>query len=64
MRSLRRVRVSRLPFVARSTACFLLLVVACGGPRTYPGEGDVVDRAAWTALARALFNLDEMITKG
>jgi hypothetical protein len=26
-------------------------------------EGDVNERAAWTALARALFNLDEMITK-
>jgi len=29
-----------------------------------PGEGDVAARAAWTALSRALFNLDEMITKG
>jgi hypothetical protein len=28
-----------------------------------PGEGDAVERAAWTALARALFNLDEAITK-
>lgn len=28
------------------------------------GAGDVVERAAWTALARALLNLDEMITKG
>jgi hypothetical protein len=28
-----------------------------------PGEGDVNDRAAWTALARVLFNLDEMIVK-
>jgi hypothetical protein len=28
------------------------------------GEGDVIERAAWTALARALFNLDEVITKG
>ena len=28
------------------------------------GEGDVKDRAAWTALARALFNLDEAVTKG
>jgi hypothetical protein len=26
-------------------------------------EGDVNERAAWTTLARALFNLDEMITK-
>ncbi len=28
------------------------------------GEGDPVQRAAWTALARALFNTDEAITKG
>ncbi len=28
------------------------------------GPGDVAERAAWTALARALLNLDEMITKG
>jgi hypothetical protein len=28
------------------------------------GAGDVNERAAWTALARALFNLDETITKG
>jgi hypothetical protein len=27
------------------------------------GSGDVHERAAWTALARALFNLDEMIVK-
>jgi hypothetical protein len=29
-----------------------------------PGPGDVTERAAWTALARALFNLDEAIVKG
>ncbi|MBI5774380.1 MAG: PSD1 domain-containing protein [Verrucomicrobia bacterium] len=29
-----------------------------------PGEGDANERAAWAALARALFNLDEAITKG
>ncbi|MBI3416456.1 MAG: PSD1 domain-containing protein [Verrucomicrobia bacterium] len=28
------------------------------------GSGDLTERAAWTALARALLNLDEMITKG
>jgi Protein of unknown function (DUF1553) len=28
------------------------------------GAGDVTERAAWTALARAILNLDEMITKG
>jgi hypothetical protein len=28
-----------------------------------PGDGDVHERAAWTAAARVLFNLDEMITK-
>jgi hypothetical protein len=28
------------------------------------GEGDVNERAAWTALVRALFNLDEAIVKG
>ena len=28
-----------------------------------PGVGDVNERAAWTALARAIFNLDEAITK-
>ena len=27
-----------------------------------PGEGDPVERAAWTLLARAVFNLDETIT--
>ena len=27
------------------------------------GEGDIYERAAWTAVARALLNLDEMITK-
>jgi hypothetical protein len=29
-----------------------------------PGDGDANDRAAWTALARALLNLDELIAKG
>ncbi|MBI5801857.1 MAG: DUF1553 domain-containing protein, partial [Verrucomicrobia bacterium] len=28
------------------------------------GDGDATDRAAWTALARALLNLDEFIAKG
>ncbi len=28
------------------------------------GTGDVAERAAWTTLARAILNLDEMITKG
>jgi hypothetical protein len=28
------------------------------------GPENVTDRAAWTALARAILNLDEMITKG
>jgi hypothetical protein len=28
-----------------------------------PGDGDVNERAAWTAVARALLNLDEAITK-
>jgi hypothetical protein len=28
------------------------------------GGGEVNERAAWTALARALFNLDEAVTKG
>jgi mono/diheme cytochrome c family protein len=28
-----------------------------------PGEGDAVERAAWTALARVLLNTDEAITK-
>ena len=28
------------------------------------GEGDVTERAAWTSLARALFNLDEAVMKG
>jgi hypothetical protein len=29
-----------------------------------PGEGDAHERAAWAVVARALFNLDEAITKG
>jgi hypothetical protein len=29
-----------------------------------PGAGDITERAAWTALARVLLNLDEAITKG
>ncbi len=29
-----------------------------------PGLGDIHQRAAWTALARAIFNLDEALTKG
>jgi len=29
-----------------------------------PGTGDVNERAAWTTLTRALFNLDESIVKG
>jgi hypothetical protein len=28
-----------------------------------PGEGDPIDRAAWTLTARAILNLDELITK-
>ena len=28
------------------------------------GSGDANERAAWTALARAMFNLDEAVTKG
>jgi hypothetical protein len=28
-----------------------------------PGPGNAVERAAWTALARALLNLDEAIVK-
>ena len=28
-----------------------------------PGESDVIERAAWTVLARSLFNLDEAVTK-
>jgi hypothetical protein len=33
------------------------------GPVAGPGAGDVAERAAWTTLARALFNLDETITR-
>jgi hypothetical protein len=29
-----------------------------------PGEGEVTERAAWTVLARSIFNLDESVTKG
>jgi hypothetical protein len=29
-----------------------------------PGEGDVVERAVWTVMARAILNLDETVTKG
>lgn len=29
-----------------------------------PGEGDAVERAAWTAVARAILNLDETVTRG
>lgn len=28
-----------------------------------PGEGDVIERATWTTVARAVMNLDEMVTK-
>jgi hypothetical protein len=28
-----------------------------------PGDGDVLERAAWTTLARSLLNLDEAVTK-
>jgi hypothetical protein len=28
------------------------------------GEGDAVERAAWTALSRSLLNLDEVVTRG
>jgi hypothetical protein len=28
-----------------------------------PGESDAIERAAWTVLARSLFNLDEAVTK-
>jgi hypothetical protein len=28
-----------------------------------PGEGDPIERAAWTAVARALLNVDEAVTK-
>lgn len=29
-----------------------------------PGDADLVERAAWTAVARALLNLDETVTRG
>ena len=29
-----------------------------------PGDGDAVERAAWTIVARAIQNLDEAVTKG
>jgi hypothetical protein len=28
-----------------------------------PGEGDAAQRATWTLVARAILNLDEMVTK-
>ena len=33
-------------------------------PLAAQGDGDPAERAAWTALARALFNTDELVTKG
>jgi len=35
-------------------------------PKTIAGDGagDIAERAAWTTVARAIFNLDEFITKG
>ena len=37
---------------------------AVAGPATAAGDASVEERAAWSALSRALLNLDEMITKG
>jgi hypothetical protein len=33
------------------------------GAAAGPGEGDVLERAAWTVVARALLNLDEAVTR-
>ncbi|MFT5285918.1 MAG: mono/diheme cytochrome c family protein [Planctomycetota bacterium] len=33
-------------------------------PTDFPASTDVVDAAAWTSLARVLFNLDEFVTRG
>jgi hypothetical protein len=49
-------------FVAKQRARFIakeLDPAALAGP----GDGDVVERAVWTALARALMNTDEFVTK-
>ena len=32
-------------------------------PLAGPGDGDMIERAVWTALARALMNTDEFVTK-
>jgi hypothetical protein len=45
--------------LARFAAKELDAKVVAGG-----GDGDVNARAAWTVVARALFNLDETVTKG
>ncbi len=29
-----------------------------------PGNGEAIERAVWTILARAILNLDEAVTKG
>jgi hypothetical protein len=37
---------------------------AVAGPGDVSGETPLEERAAWSALSRALLNLDELITKG
>ena len=46
----------------KGTGTFILNPLNAGAVAG-PGAGDVNERAAWTALARALLNLDEMIVK-
>jgi hypothetical protein len=59
------LRLQREEFrAAPAEAQALLAAAGCGGPGVAPlADGDGPQRAAWTAVARLLLNLDEFITR-